>query len=223
MYHSPNRGDSLVVQKGGVAAYAWMDRKVVMVMASNTQPSATGYALRRQKDHSRTPIPCPESIIMYNKYMGGVDRGDQLRGYYSCRTKSRKFYKYIFHFLFDVAITNSYILQKSFCPNSTIKNIKDFRLKLAMQLIGEYCSRQRAGRRPVAIRPLPLRHFPVRITSDSEAVKHKRGRCVYCKETSHTRKDSYWFCRECEVWLCHSGYSDDCFLLWHTRRLSAEF
>ena len=129
---------------------------------------------------------------------------------------------YIFHFLFDVAITNSYILQKSFCPNSTIKNIKDFRLKLAMQLIGEYCSRQRAGRRPVAIRPLPLRHFPVRITSDSEAVKHKRGRCVYCKETSHTRKDSYWFCRECEVWLCHSGYSDDCFLLWHTRRLSAD-
>ena len=104
MYHSPNRGDSLVVQKGGVAAYPWMDRKVVMVMASNTQPSATGYALRRQKDHSRTPIPCPESIILYNKYMGGVDRGDQLRGYYSWRTKSRRFYKYIFHFLFDVAI-----------------------------------------------------------------------------------------------------------------------
>ena len=115
-----------------------------------------------------------------------------------------------------------YILQKSFCPNSTIKNIKDYRLKLAMQLIGQYCSRQRAGRRPVAIRPLPFHHFPVRIPSDSEVVKHKRGRCAYCKETSHTRKDSYWFCRECEVWLCHSGYSDDCFLLWHTQRLSGE-
>ena len=95
--YSPNRGDSLVVQKGGVAAYAWMDRKVVMAMASNTQPSVIGSVLRRQKDHSRTPIPCPESIILYNKYMGGVDRGEQLCGYYSCRTKSRMFYKYIFH------------------------------------------------------------------------------------------------------------------------------
>ena len=28
--------------------------------------------------------------------MGGVDRGDQVRGYYSCRTKCRKFYKFIF-------------------------------------------------------------------------------------------------------------------------------
>ena len=44
--------------------------------------------------------------------MGGVDRGDQLRGYYCCRTKSRKFYKYIFYFLLDVAITNAFILMK---------------------------------------------------------------------------------------------------------------
>ena len=122
--NSPNRGDSLIVQKGGVAAYTWMDRKVVMVMASNTQLSVIDSVLWRQKDNSRTPIPCPEFIILYNKYMGGVNRGDQLCWYYSCRTKSRKFYKYIFHFLFDVAITSSYILQKSFCSNSTIKNIK---------------------------------------------------------------------------------------------------
>ena len=114
----------------------------------------------------KTTLVHPEFIILYNKYMGGVDRGDQLRGYYSCRTKSRKFYKYIFHFLFDVAITSSYILQKSFCSNSTIKNIKDYQLKLAMQLIGECCSHQQAGRRPVAIRPLRLCHFPVRITSN---------------------------------------------------------
>ena len=52
-----------------------------MSIASNTQPSTIGTVLQRQKDHSRTPIPCPESIILYNKYMGGVDRGDQLRGY----------------------------------------------------------------------------------------------------------------------------------------------
>ena len=40
------------------------------------------------------------------KYMWGVDRGDQLHGYFKTRTKCRKFYKYIFWFLFNVAIIN---------------------------------------------------------------------------------------------------------------------
>ena len=31
---------------------------------------------------TREEVPCPESIISYNRFMGGVDRGDQLRGYY---------------------------------------------------------------------------------------------------------------------------------------------
>ena len=72
-------------------------------MSTNSQPSATGTVLRRKKDGSRVPVPCPESVILY---MGAVDHSDQLCGYYSCRTKSRKFYKYIYHFLFDVTITS---------------------------------------------------------------------------------------------------------------------
>ena len=85
----------------------------MMVMYSNCQPMETGFVLRRQKDGSRMEVPCPTAIISYNQHMGGVDRGDQVRGYYSCRTRCRKFYKYIFHFL-DVSITNAFILQKHF-------------------------------------------------------------------------------------------------------------
>ena len=84
------------------------------VMSTTTQPEM-GTVLCRQKDGTRITVPCPLSIIDYNQFMGGVDRGDQIRGYYSCRTKCRKFYKYIFYFLFDVAVTNAYILQKGYC------------------------------------------------------------------------------------------------------------
>ena len=136
----PNRGDSQVVQKG-VSVCVWMDRKVVMVMFSNAQPSATASVIRRQKDHTRTPISCLEAVLLYKKYMGGVDRGDQLCGYYACRTKSRKFCRYILYFLFDVAITNAHILQKSFCPDNVYKNVKEFRLQLARELMGDYSSR----------------------------------------------------------------------------------
>lgn len=117
-----------------MTAHAWMDNKVVTVMSTNSQPSATGTVLRRKKDGSRVPVPCPESVILYNRWMGAVDHGDQLRGYYSCRTKSRKFYKYIYHFLLDVTITNSFILYKHFHPNPQYKTIREFRLQLAREL-----------------------------------------------------------------------------------------
>ena len=101
------RGESKTVQRGNVTATAWKDNKVVTVMSTTTQPTAVGSVLRRQRDGSRLSVPCPESVLTYNKYMGGVDRGDQLRGYYNCRVKSRKFYKYIY-FLFDVSITKCF-------------------------------------------------------------------------------------------------------------------
>ena len=125
------RGDFVTVQKGQLSASAWMDRKTVMVMSTVCQPDESGTVLRRLQDGSRVPISCPKSIIRYNKFMGGVDRGDQLCGYYSCRTKSRKFYKYVYTFLLDVTITNSYILMKDFSPACPFGDYKSFRIQLA--------------------------------------------------------------------------------------------
>ena len=187
-----------------------------MVMTSNCQPAGVGTVLRKRQDGSRIPVTCPESIINYNEFMGGVDRGDQLRGYYSCRSKSRKFYKYVYVFLFDVAVTNAYILAKDYHTSCPFANIKRFRLQLAQELIGEYCSRRQRGRGGTTIHTLPYRHFP--ITMESEDTQRKRkGRCAF-HAASHLRATSTWYCRECAVWLCHSGDpANDCFMKWHTR------
>ena len=45
-----------------------------------------------------------------NCFMGGVDRNDQVRTFYHVRLKCRKYYKYIFGFLFEVSIANAYII-----------------------------------------------------------------------------------------------------------------
>ena len=90
-------------------ACAWMDKKPVMVMSSCcSDPTATTTVTRRIKDGSKVNVPCPLPVSQYNRFMRGVDRGDQLRGYYKTKTKCRKMYKYIFWFLFDMVITNSY-------------------------------------------------------------------------------------------------------------------
>ena len=187
-------------------------------MSTNCQPSSSGTVNRKQKDGSSTEVPCPTSIISYNQFMGGVDRGDQLRGYYRCRSKSRKFYKYIFFFLFDVAITNAYILLKFSGQSCPFKDFKSFRLQLAKDLIGEYCSRRRRGRGGTVIHPLPFRHYPIRLDNNSDGPRHPRGPRAVHRDIHHRHVLSTWYCRECGVWLCHTGdLSTDCFMKWHTR------
>ena len=202
-----------------MTASAWMDRKVVTVMSTTSQPSAIGTVLRRQKDGTRILVPCPEAIIIYNRYMGGVDRGDQLRGYYNCKVKSRKFYKYIFYFLFDVSITNAFILYKNFCSSPTFNTIKKFRLQLARELIGRYTTRCRADPGGGVICPLPLQHFPLKVDKEPSELERKRRRCARCSQHKK-RTQTSWFCRECGAFLCHTGDShNDCFLKWHKDRM----
>ena len=188
-------------------------------MSTTSQPETTGTVLRRQRDGTRVSVPCLEAIISYNQNMGGVDRGDQLRGYYNCKVKSRKFYKYIFYFLLDVSITNAFILYKNFRSSPTFKTIKKFWLQLARELIGGYTSRCRAGPGGGVIRPLPLQHFPLKINKDQCEPERKRRR-VRCSQHKK-RTQTSWFCRECGVFLCHTGdAATDCFLKWHKDRMA---
>ena len=110
------RGDYMVRQDGNLVFTVWQDTKVVTMLSTNSQPTAQHSVLRRKKDGSRVDVPCPDAIVQYNKYMGGVDRNDQLRKYYGVRLKSRKSYKYIFWFILDVAITNAFILLSNYSP-----------------------------------------------------------------------------------------------------------
>ena len=157
---------------------------------------------------------CPQSVSLYNKYMGGVDHNDQLRGYYHVRLKCRKYYKYIFWFLFDVAVINSYILAKHYTDLS-IKDVKAFRTELAKGLIGEYSSRKRSGRPTLnPAKRFCAAHFPMR---GSEKVH----RCHFCHTYNHQSHETVWYCKDCDWFLCHNGREDDCFLLYHTHHVTS--
>ena len=99
-------GESVFRQCGNLVATAWKD-KVVNIASTLADPLDHTTVNRRQKDGTQLAIQCPLCVALYNKYMGGVDLGDQLKGSYHVRLKNRKNYKYIFYFLFDMAITNS--------------------------------------------------------------------------------------------------------------------
>ena len=159
---------------------------------------------RKKKDGTSATFNCPSSLVKYNQYMGGVDRNDQLRGYYHIQLKCRKYYKYIFWFLFDLAITNLYILYHE-QPDNRRVTLKEFRVSLAHELIDNCCGRKRMGRH--SILPSPRRfcqeHFPM-IGS--------RRCCYYCYHYKKERRDTPWSCKECQLFFCHTGHEEtDCF------------
>ena len=130
------------------------------VIASNEDPTILTEVPGKNKDGSTIQVVCPQFLALYNTYMGGVDHNDQLCGYYNVRRKCRKFYKYMFWFVFDVAVTNSYILFHQYVENP----LPDLRVELAQSLIADYCSRKCPGHPSLSasIKRFCQAHFPVR-------------------------------------------------------------
>ena len=211
------RGESVFRQCGNICVCAWKDNKVVNLASTLASPTDTTSVKRTQKDGTRLDVTCPLCIALYNMYMGGVDYNDQLRGSYHVRLKCTKNYKYVFWYLFDVAITNARILHSFDVQSGAQMDHKHFRLKLAEQLIGSYMSRKRVGRpRKRPSQPsndISTDHFPTHSA--------KKSRCVYCRDvrSQSRRKESVWMCATCDgqPTLCLTGKNDgsDCFRLWH--------
>ena len=69
------------------------ETKPVNMLSTLAQADVTRTAQRKQKDGSRISVQCTDAVVLYNKYMAGVDKGDQMRQYYRIRTKCTKYYK----------------------------------------------------------------------------------------------------------------------------------
>ena len=135
---------------------------------------------------------------------------------------------YIFWFLFEVSISNSfimYIIYKASQPskyghftrqNPAPKSFLDYRVQLYHQLVGDYNSRKRPGRGQTARSSLAIHHFPIKERSGS---RNGMSRCWFCAHSCQPprRKETVWYCGDCHLHLCHTGERDgsDCFLLYH--------
>ena len=225
------RGEHEYRQNGNVVATVWHDKRDVTMISSMNSPDATTTVERRQQDGTRIEVTCPEAVATYNAHMAGVDRGDQLRNYYRVRLKITKNYKYVFWFVFDVSVTNAFILSRYRVTTTSSHTLKMFRLDLATSLIGDYNTRKRIGRpktrmhcfpSPLSSEPSPTQspraqlHLPTRSHSQ---------RCTYCQNHRQPtrRRHSIWVCAEClnQPALCLTGRNDgsDCFRIWHSHQL----
>lgn len=206
------RGDIVWRMKGPVLAVSWIDKKPVFAAGTNTSapPQQLPQINRKQKDGSIKKVPCPPIIVAYNKYMGGVDKNDQMKSYYTIPVSGKKWWTRILFDLLDRAIFNSFILEQE-SPNHTSRPLKEFRISLAKELIGDFSSRRKRGRpstEPMVARQVE-RHFLEYVPTNDKGKRMER-RCKVCSDGGKFKRTSY-FCPECDVGLCAAP----CFGIYH--------
>ena len=208
-----NRGQSIFRRAYFLLCSTWKDTREVTLLSTCSPATGDGTVVRnivQQGQHTVLNVPVPPCVLQYNKYMGGVDLGDQFCTYYTVKRKTRKFWKVIFSRFLDIAIANAWIICRN-TPGAPTPNQKQFRIQLAEALVGEFSGRKRPGPVPTDLR-LQGKHF---------LVKGRSQRCALCSRRfrseglSRARDSSYW-CRTCQppVPLC----VDPCHEIWHTSR-----
>ena len=99
---------------------------------------------RKKKDGSRIEFPCPPASSQYQKYMGGVDRMDQMTRL-NKEKKTMRWYRRGERKLFEISIYNAYIIGghtiNHDVPGKRRRDLLSFKLDLAHQLIGDFQAR----------------------------------------------------------------------------------
>ena len=82
------------------------------------------------------PVLRPSLVVSYDKYMGGVDRSDQMVSYATFNSRTLKWWKRVFFHVLSLSVLNSYLLYKFVTSGeSTTMLHPNFRKKLVQNLV----------------------------------------------------------------------------------------
>lgn len=197
------RGESKIMQSGNFVATVWQDKKEVKILSCGIDPTQQV----KKNNKPRNTVMCPLPVREYCQNMGGVDLADQKRCYYSVGRPSKKWWKYIFHFILNTSIVNSFVLYDlTNSPQASSHGNRQltFRKKLAEQLIGDFTSR--CGFPPIPIIP------KFSATGSRQELQHillkstKSRRCRFCLNNEKVKR-TIFYCEKCDIPICKNEFS----------------
>ena len=207
---TPNKGDITTYQDGNILGLKWKDKRYVSVLSTLHDDSMVSkQRCTRQATGGVEIVQKPAVIEDYNRYMGGVDKSDQLVTYYGFR-RSKKWWNLPFIHLIELAMVNAYALYCYNTPKNERLTHLGFRLAVATSLlsIAQPIPAPRYLPSPAAAN-VPLRlmghHFPEPAGG--------RPDCKVCSDrATGKRRPTKWQCKTCKVSLC----VHPCFERYHT-------
>ena len=194
--------EKVVTQRGQLVYTKWHDKKDVSFLSTNVSPGEPSRLVPRLVKGQDITIEKPRVADVYPKHTGGVDRADQLRSFYHTGWQSRKWYRYIFWFLFNLSVCNAHVLESFYNDNHNKRRrpLIDFKIELGTLLINGFSQRKRRSVEPVNAE-LPVdQHVSVH-------VQGRKRKCVqYMKAGIRTAKgykvETRFECSLCKVALC---------------------
>lgn len=172
----------------------WKDHKIVCM--GSTYYSNEFIYHKKWRNGNQAQIQIPLMIKEYNTYMKGVDIFDQRLTYYSYPHKFKKWWKYIFIYLLEISMFNSFIIYNKFQEFKRGKQLEylQFRLKLAIEFTKFEVNQEKEE----AISYAPVHHH-------SLIKRVARKDCRICKENGKKSSPPY----ECNI--CKQFMHESCF------------
>lgn len=151
-------------------------------------------------------IEKPTMVEKYNKYMGSVDKEDQLMSYYGFSHHTVKWWRRAFCHLFENAIVNAYILYRLSVQNGCKMDHKQFMIELAKQLLGNAATHVGPpSRRLDALLP-PARLTEWYLPEIGQPCANGRPSqpvCVVCSNKKERgKKTTTYQCKNCKLPMC---------------------
>lgn len=225
------KGEHYWLRKKQVYVSVWQDKRPVHVITTRNHPTMTEVANRFGKLSTK-----PVEVGEYNKYMGGIDRKDQMVAYYSSPQKTIRWYKKVFFHLLDICVWNAFYVFKKYFKDDVKYSFLAFREELIKQMIKldnntkgtellkkgsifssrrtEYTNKPQTQRteNPGPSKQVAENHWPEDIPpSENSKRKLKYLNCSLCYKKKK-RKETRYRCKGCtaKTPLCAT-----CFEEWH--------
>ena len=152
----------------------------------------------------------PDCVLDYNKYMGAVDRCDQMISYSNFDRRTVKWWKKVFFHILCLAVLNGYLLYKKSTQHPILQRV--FRRELVKQFVeaSQCTSNETRGRKVQSadlLKRLTDRHFITHLPATPKRL-HAKKHCVVC-----LKRQTTYCCKQCKTALC----VEPCFELYHTK------
>ena len=196
------RGDCEFLFSGNTMACKWMYNRSVLLLSSTLEGMNDILSVQRREKGSKTKslVPYPKVVKLYNSSMGGVDLMDQCIATYRLHRKSSvRFYLCIFFDLMDITCVNSYLIYSMKDPNKL--PFLNYKITVAKILIRYHQGQKRA---------VPMSR-PSKRKNQSELIENhgrhlpdyqKMGKqCTYCSMEGKENR-SFVICLACIIPLC---------------------
>ena len=127
----PDKGNMIVANNGPLMVLKYHHKRQVS-MCSTLHKGIMNDTGKKTRDKQEAILK-PDAIMDYNKYMGAVDRSDQMLQYLAMRRKTLKWYKKVMFHLFDLCALQAYLIYKMQTDKPVLHRV--FKRDLVKQII----------------------------------------------------------------------------------------